>query len=77
MRDFIPVATLVLGEILMVAVGAMLMYRSVFGNISKRNMLAKAVRQERPGDYWRAIALQFFCSHLLPFVGYTRSGLKR
>jgi hypothetical protein len=76
MRDFIPAATLLFAEILMVA-GGMLMYRLVSGNIIKRNMLAKVVRQEGPGDYWQAIALPFFCSCLLPFVCYKRSGLKR
>jgi hypothetical protein len=43
-------------EILMVTLCGMLMYRLVAGNISKRTMMAKAVRRERPGDYWRAIA---------------------
>jgi hypothetical protein len=44
MPDFIPAATLFFAEILMVA-GGMLMYRLVSGNITKRNILAKAVRQ--------------------------------
>src|SRR5580658_6301113 len=62
MRDVIPAATLVLAEILTVALGGMLMYRLVSGNIIKRTVLAKAVRRERPGDPWRAIAfaLHFF-----------------
>jgi hypothetical protein len=70
MRDVIPVATLALAEILMVALGGMLMCRLVSGNIIKRNLLAKAVRRERPGDYRRAIAGTFR-------VHYTLSGLKR
>jgi glutaminyl-peptide cyclotransferase len=56
MRDAIPVATLVLAEVLIVALGGMLTYRLVSGNINKRTMMAKAVRRERPGDYWRATA---------------------
>ena len=60
MRDVIPVATLVLAEILIVALGGMLPYELASGNIIKLTMLAKAERRERPGDYWRAIALPFF-----------------
>jgi hypothetical protein len=46
MRDVIPVATLVLAEILIVAFGGMRMYRLVSGNINRRTMLAKTVRRE-------------------------------
>src|SRR5271156_6834372 len=56
MRDVIPVATLVLAEILIVALGGIRMYRLVSGNINRRTMLAKGVRREGPGDYWRGIA---------------------
>jgi hypothetical protein len=78
MRDVIPVATLVLDEILIVALGGMLMYELVSGNIIKRNMLAKAGRRERPGGYWRAIAVPYFFLPTAAFrVLYTLSGLKR
>ena len=42
MRDVIPVATLVLARILMLALGGLLNYELLSGSISKRNMLAKA-----------------------------------
>jgi hypothetical protein len=48
MRDVIPVATLVLTEILMMALDSMRMYRLVSGNITKRTMLAG----ERIADYF-------------------------
>jgi hypothetical protein len=65
MRDVISVAPLVLAEILMVALGGMLMYRLVSGNIIKCNML-KAVGRERSGGCWRAIVVPYSCFGLLP-----------
>jgi hypothetical protein len=51
MLDVIAVATLLLA--------CMLIYELVSGNVVRRNMLARAVRKERPRNYWRAIIWQF------------------
>jgi hypothetical protein len=55
MRDAIPVATLVLAEILIVALGGMLMYRLVSGNTGESST---------QGTLWRLLAGDRVCSKL-------------